>query len=80
MFLDDIAALPGSLQSQLLRLLQEQEALQAAARDPKPADVRLVAATTIDLGDAVSAGHFRLELFYRQSRLRICDPTLEYHP
>lgn len=65
LFLDEIADLPASAQNQLLRVLQEQEAARGGMRDPKPADVRLVAATPIELGDAVAAGHFRLELFYR---------------
>ena len=65
LFLDEIADLPAGAQNQLLRVLQEQEAARGGIRDPKPADVRLVAATPIELGDAVAAGHFRLELFYR---------------
>ena len=65
LFLDEIADLPACAQNQLLCVLQEQEAARAGSRDPGPADVRLVAATPIELGDAVAAGHFRLELFYR---------------
>ena len=65
LFLDEIAALPATLQSQLLRVLQEHEAARAGVRDPGANDVRLIAATKVDLSEAVSAGHFRLELFYR---------------
>jgi DNA-binding NtrC family response regulator len=65
LFLDEVADLPASLQSQLLGLLQDQEASRAGSRDPEPAEVRLVAATSVDLGETVTAGHFRLELFYR---------------
>jgi DNA-binding NtrC family response regulator len=71
LFLDEIAALPVSLQGQLLRALQDREAGRAEAPDPRPADVRLVAATTVDLSEAISAGHFRLDLFYRLNVAKI---------
>jgi DNA-binding NtrC family response regulator len=65
LFLDEIGTLPSGPQNQLLRLLQEQEMAQAATRDPVQSNVRLVASSTIDLEEAVAAGRFRLELFYR---------------
>ena len=65
LFLDEIADLPGPLQNRLLRTLQEHEATHAGSPSPGPNDVRLIAATKVDLSEAVSAGHFRLELFYR---------------
>lgn len=65
LFLDEIADLPAAFQGQLLRQLRAQEAERLGSRDPPPAQVRLVAATSVDLGEAVAAGHFRLELFYR---------------
>jgi DNA-binding NtrC family response regulator len=65
LFLDEIADLPATVQSQLLRVLQEHEAARAGSPDPGTNDVRLIAATKVDLSEAVSAGHFRLELFYR---------------
>jgi DNA-binding NtrC family response regulator len=65
LFLDEIADLPASVQNRLLRTLQEHEATRAGSHAPGPNDVRLVAATRVDLSEAVSAGHFRLELFYR---------------
>jgi DNA-binding NtrC family response regulator len=65
LFLDEIADLPEALQNRLLRTLQEHEATGAGSHTPGPNDVRLIAATKVDLSDAVSAGHFRLELFYR---------------
>jgi len=61
LFLDEVAALPVGLQGQLLRVLKDRE----AGRAPQQADVRLVAATTVDLSEAISAGRFRLDLFYR---------------
>jgi DNA-binding NtrC family response regulator len=65
LFLDEIADLPATLQNRLLRTLQEHEATHAGSPAPGPNDVRLVAATKVDLSETVSAGHFRLELFYR---------------
>jgi DNA-binding NtrC family response regulator len=65
LFLDEIADLPATLQSQLLRTLQEHEATRGVSDAPGPNDVRLITATRVDLSEAVSAGHFRLELFYR---------------
>ncbi|MCP1652231.1 MULTISPECIES: sigma 54-interacting transcriptional regulator [Pseudomonas aeruginosa group] len=58
LYLDEIADLPLSLQQKLLRVLQEREVLRVGAREPVPVDVRLVAATSIDLGQAVKAGKF----------------------
>ncbi len=63
--LDEIAALPPSLQGELLRLLQQQEASHAVTHAPGTTEVRVVATTRVDLREAVSAGHFHLELFYR---------------
>jgi DNA-binding NtrC family response regulator len=71
LFLDEIADLPATLQNRLLRTLQEHEATHAGSQAPGPNDVRLIAATKVDLSEAVSAGHFRLELFYRLNVGRI---------
>jgi DNA-binding NtrC family response regulator len=65
LFLDEIADLPATLQNRLLGTLQEHEATRGGSHAPGPNDVRLIAATKVDLSEAVSAGHFRLELFYR---------------
>ncbi|MCP8465354.1 sigma-54-dependent transcriptional regulator [Pseudomonas sp. ZM23] len=58
LYLDEIADLPLSLQHKLLRVLQEREVLRVGAREPVPVDVRLVAATSLDLVQAVRAGKF----------------------
>lgn len=65
LFLDEIGDLPTPLQVKLLRALQEQEIVRVGSRKPIKVDFRLVTATNVDLEQAVEAGTFRLDLFYR---------------
>jgi transcriptional regulator with PAS, ATPase and Fis domain len=65
LFLDEIGELPIGLQVKLLRVLQEREVVRLGSRTPIPLDIRIVAATNVDLQDAVDAGTFRSDLFYR---------------
>lgn len=65
LFLDEIGDLPMPLQVKMLRALQEQEVVRVGSRKPIKIDIRLVTATNIDLQQAIDAGHFRLDLFYR---------------
>lgn len=76
LFLDEIGDLALPLQVKLLRVIQEQEVVRLGSRKPIPVDVRLVTATNVDLGEAVSAGHFRLDLYYRLNIVQLRLPPL----
>lgn len=80
LFLDEIGDLPLQLQVKLLRVLQEKEVVRIGSRKSIPVDVRLVAATNVDLDYAVNAGHFRRDLLYRINIAHVKLPPLRDRP
>jgi DNA-binding NtrC family response regulator len=75
-FLDEIADLPKELQVNLLRFLQEKTIYRVGATRSIPVDARVIAASHVDLQDAVERGAFREDLYYRLSVIPICVPPL----
>jgi DNA-binding NtrC family response regulator len=75
-FLDEIADMPLSLQVKLLRAIEAKEILPVGASAPIRVDVRILASTNHDLGQAVDAGRFRDDLYYRLNVVNIEIPPL----
>ena len=76
LFLDEIGELPMRLQPKLLRVLQENEIRRMGGTVQIPVSVRVLAATNIDLREAVAAGKFRRDLYERLKPLHIQLPAL----
>lgn len=75
-FLDEIGDVSPALQLKLLRVLQERELMRVGESVPRRVDVRVVAATNRDLGEAIADGSFRADLYYRLGVVQIEVPPL----
>ncbi len=77
LFLDEIESMPLSLQVKLLRVLQERCIERLGSNELIPLDIRVIAATKVDLKQAAEAGNFREDLYYRLNvvTLEIPPPT-----
>ncbi len=75
-FLDEVAELPLTTQARLLRVLETGEFLKVGSSSVQKTDIRIVAATNVDLLKAVEKGKFREDLYYRLSTIRIDVPNL----
>ena len=80
LFLDEIGELPKSSQAKLLRVLQSGEYIRVGDSVVRKTNVRVIAATNIDLLHAVKTGRFREDLYYRLEAIRISLPALRERP
>jgi transcriptional regulator with PAS, ATPase and Fis domain len=75
-FLDEIGDMPVAVQSKLLRVLQEKEIERLGGNERIGLDVRVIAATNVDLTERIRDGRFRQDLYYRLNVFRIALPPL----
>ncbi len=75
-FLDEVGELPLPTQVRLLRVLENGEFLKVGSSKSQKTDVRIVAATNVNMADAINEGKFREDLYYRLSTVEIHLPSL----
>ncbi|MFD1788293.1 sigma-54-dependent transcriptional regulator [Sphingomonas floccifaciens] len=76
LFLDEVGSMPLSVQGALLRVIEEREVLPIGGERPRTLDLRIVAATNVDLAAAVSDGRLRKDLYYRLTPVQLRVPPL----
>jgi len=79
-FLDEVGELPLSIQTKLLRVLEERQVLRVGGRTPYHVDVRFVAATNRDIESDCELGKFRQDLYYRLNGIAFTVPPLRKRP
>ena len=76
LFLDEVGELPMATQARLLRVLENGEYIPVGATEVRKTDVRIVAASNVNIEKAISEGRFRGDLYYRLNRVNIQMPAL----
>jgi len=79
LFLDEIGEMDLEVQAKLLRIIQEKEFERVGGSETIKVDVRIIAATNVDLREAVKLGTFREDLYYRLNVINILTPPLREH-
>ena len=79
-FLDEVGELPLSTQVRLLRVLESGEFMKVGSSQVKKVDVRVIAATNVNIEDAIQKGKFREDLYYRLNTINIKMPSLRQRP
>ena len=80
LFLDEVGDMPYDLQTKLLRVLEDGEVMPLGAKQSHSVDVRIVAATNVDLDTKIREGAFRQDLYYRIARFTVQVPPLRERP
>ena len=76
LFLDEVGELPLATQARLLRVLETGEYIRVGSNEVRKTDVRIVAATNVNMAKAISEGRFREDLYYRLNTIPISIPPL----
>jgi DNA-binding NtrC family response regulator len=79
-FLDEVGELPPAIQAKLLRVVEDKSITRLGENEPRPIDVRIVAATNRDLREQISSGAFRQDLYFRLGGAQILVPPLRERP